>query len=183
MVIKHKDLESFPKWTTKEIVIFARQFGYTPPIKMQSPFSIAIQSTLEMELENPAQLSNIIKKEIKRERMMYHRSISYNSRISNWINQWFDCRKNQKHVSGSYRLNENDIINVDDIDDFIKQPKIKLEPNVNHNINEKTQETILLSSDTDGAWISKICQDVQVKLKPEEIIEGKYNLKNKLKYC
>lgn len=69
-------------------------------------------------------------------------------------------------------LSEYEIINVDDIDDSDVRPTIKIEPTLEH--IDLPKQILQSVQNTETAWISDVCRDVQVKLKSEELVEGKF---------
>lgn len=146
-------------WTTKEIILFARKFAYSP--KIQS------LSYKEEEDYNENSLKEMIKKEIKREKLSMISSTSYNHDIYEWLNEF-----SKKVISVK---DEVEVINVDDDDEEMEDNVVKHNKYVSPPKcidGSKTVMSLKYDLETEGAWVSELCSDISINLKAEEIIKG-----------
>lgn len=145
-------------WTTKEIILFARKFAYSP--KIQS------LSYKEEEDYNENSLKEMIKKEIKREKLSMISSTSYNHDIYEWLSEF-----SKKVISVK---DEVEVINVDD-DDEVEDNVVKNRKFVSPQKcidGSKTVMSLKYGLETEGAWVTELCSEISINLKAEEIIKG-----------
>lgn len=159
LIAKHKQFTDTPKWSTKEIVIYGRCYGYTPP------------SVIVKKLPNPnvnENVRDIVKIELIKERLQ-NDMISFNSRLTNWIEN-FD----EKSIKGPNKLLNDEIITVDD-----DEPSEKMKKSPNDIKSEKNSELPhLLIQDkyqNELMLVNDICRRHQIHCEPEEIDGGNLN--------
>lgn len=146
-------------WTTKEIILFARKFAYSPKIQ-----SLTYK---EDEDYNENSLKEIIKKEIKREKLSMISSTSYNHDIYEWLNE-----VSKKIISVK---DEIEVINVDDCDfvedksNLVNGKFISPQKCID---GSKTVMALQNDLEREGAWVTELCSDISINLKSEEIIKG-----------
>lgn len=146
-------------WTTKQIVQYARKFGFTPP-------SIRIDGNQVSSTETSSNLKELIQSEINREHLQ-NDTISFNTIVSSWISKTED----QFQINGCKafsKSNDDDIIDVDNIDSESDAPAKKNVDN-NTSLELRTNDTLQMEC----AWVTEICHSAQIKLQPEEIVPGK----------
>lgn len=146
-------------WTTKEIILFARKFAYSPKIQHLT--------YKEDEDYNENSIKEMIKKEIKREKLTMISSTSYNHDIYEWLNEF-----SKKVISVK---EEVEVINVDDDDvegDVMNGKNIKFVSPQKCIDGTKTVMALKNDLETEGAWVSQLCSDISINLKSEEIIKG-----------
>lgn len=166
---QHKDLQTFPAWTTKEIVVFARKFGYTPTFTG----NWSIKSEVKVKPATQNNLSSIIKKQIKRERLKTD-TLSFSNRITDWIS---NCSNLEKGIMSDVgNVDDDDIICVDDIPECRKQ--IKLEPDLVASSKTTAADVnkqwmpIEASISKEITWVTDVCREIEINLHPEEIVKG-----------
>jgi hypothetical protein len=95
-------------WTTKEILLYARKYAFTPTIAMSS----VDETQPALDADNKNYLKEMIKKEIKREKLKYC-SLSLNHAVHDWLSQMYSKCKVQESLSC-----QDEVINImDDSDD------------------------------------------------------------------
>lgn len=158
-------------WTTKQLIIFGRKFGYTPA-HVPTTGDQSSKSTKSATSSKSTDLKQMIQTEINREHLM-NDTISFNHSVNVWLAKAADSLKTDdtKH---KFRLSIDDDegIVVDD-DDNASAEKQKL---ADIKATEKKPVAELLVPDnlrTECSWIVDICRSVQLKLQPEEIVNGK----------
>lgn len=146
-------------WTTKEIILFARKFAYSPKIQ-----NVTYK---EEEDYNENSIKEMIKKEIKREKLTMISSTSYNHDIYEWLNEF-----SKKVIPVK---DEVEVINVDDDDveeDVLNGKNNKFVSPQKCIDGSKTTMALKYDLETEGAWVSQLCSDISINLKSEEIIKG-----------
>lgn len=152
----HNTLKTKKIWTTKEIILFARKFAYSPKIQFLT--------YKEEEDYNENSIKEMIKKEIKREKLTMISSTSYNHDIYEWLNEF-----SKKIISVK---DEVEVINVDDDDveeDLVNNKFVSPQKCID---GSKTVMALKYDLETEGAWVSQLCSDISINLKTEEIIKG-----------
>lgn len=169
LLSKHPTVSKFtPEWTTRQIVVFARNFCFTPAL--YPPLS----ETNTASKLTTASYKDIIKDELIREHLQ-NDTISFNHRIRNWLNdadtKLYKIRK--ESVQNDKPILNSEVIIVDDEVDALNSSKDKValleskEENLSKDIlpvkNDMQNEYL---------WVRDICRNLQIKYQPEEIIEG-----------
>lgn len=152
LVQKHDSLREFQKWSTKDIVLFGRWFGYTP----QSVFNLQ-KSTVQSEQN----VRDMVKSELIREHLQ-NDTISFNKKLTKWIDEVEETSKNVKE------LMDDEIIIVDDeeTDDQLKKDSSPLK------FGENCIHLPLQSGHDELMWINEEFRKMQIRFGQEEIIEG-----------
>lgn len=186
-------------WTTKEIVLFARRFGYSLPIRpasadyTQTAPTPATATTTNGDPAHPSgspavALSTLIKREIKRgERTHDEPTFTLNARVQLWLDAWH-ARRNRRRRQPAAVLLDDDVIDVtgDGAGEAAarcgggggapanagRKPSRVL---VNGVLKRRPKGLYPLPAAlrTEAGWVSDVCAQVQVKLQPEEIVDGK----------
>lgn len=143
-------------WTTKEIILFARKFAYSPKIQYLT--------YKEDEDYNENSIKEMIKKEIKREKLTMISSTSYNHDIYEWLNEF-----SSKIISVK---DEIEVINVDDddVEEDVFNTKFVSPQKCIEGL--KTVMTLKPDLESEGTWVTQLCNDISINLKSEEIIKG-----------
>lgn len=154
--MKHESLKYKPKWSTKDIVLFGRWFGYTPQSVVQQKPSI--------KEEKPEQnVREMVKSELIREHLQ-NDIISFNKKLTKWIDD-----VEESVTEGSLRTTDDEIVVVDADDDEEEQSK-------KHSSPLKTSKNCLeLPNQTHNEvmWINEVCRRTQIRFGQEEIVEGR----------
>lgn len=155
LVEKHTQLLGFRKWTTKEIILYGRWFGYTP----QSVFNLKIATIKAQNAEN---VRDIVKSELMREHLQ-NDIISFNSNLKNWISQ---AESNEMKCS-SQKI--DDTIDVDIENDEQSSPTnvSPMKPNSN------CMELPIANGSDEVTCINEVCRKMQIRFDQEEIVGGK----------
>lgn len=161
LVLRHESLKNKPKWSTKDIVLFGRWFGYTP----QS----VVQQKPAIKEEKPEQnVREMVKSELIREHLQ-NDSISFNKKLTKWIDD-----VEESVTKGLLRSTDDEIVVVDNDDDEKEQCKKHISP-------LKTSKNCLdlpSQSHTEVMWINEVCRRTQIRFGQEEIVEGETILIN-----
>lgn len=166
LVSKHKHLINFKKWSTKEIIIYGRWYGYTPQ-------STIIRNAPVQQAE--PNVRDMIKSELIREHLQ-NDTISFNTRMNNWIQVIEETTL--KGSNSAFKTIEDQIIVVDDDDrndsdetkKSINQLTQQKQSNLTHLLTDNRYQNELM-------WINDICRRSQIRFEPEQIEEGKTMLK------
>lgn len=152
----YKNLKSQQHWTTREIILFARQYGYTPTLK-------------QANTKKSTNLTDLIQKEIKREIIEQH-SLTNSKRIYNYIDECnLSIKQTLKTDSNEFDVVAIDVVNdYDGLDSIIKRV-VKTEK---LDQNDKIKLSIPMELDKEHRLVSNLCETIQVKLEPEEIVPG-----------
>lgn len=163
LISQHSDLMSFPMWTTKQILLFARSLGYS----FYTQLPIQRGSTQSTE-EN---LKEIIMSEIRSEHLK-NDSISFNRRISDWITEAEQKNKLQHKHDGIEDTATDELLIVDVNSD-------NNHSTIHHHINDlnignkdKLYLPIPNEFQEEYSWITDICRNLQIQFKPEELVKG-----------
>lgn len=156
LITKHKQFTDTRKWSTKEIVIYGRCYGYTPP------------SVIVKKLSDPNAKENfrdIVKTELIKEHLQ-NDMISLNTRLTNWIESI-----DEKYMKGVNKWLNDEIITVDDDDPSEKMEKSQTNLKRQNDsklphllVEDKYQNELMLVND--------ICRRHQIHCEPEEIDDG-----------
>lgn len=134
------------------------------------------------ENQDDSELKNIIKSELMREHLQ-NDSISFNHPIINWLGeaeQKLETKKHDRSESGSDNASE-EIIVVDDIENVANKDDRCSRLNDSNVIGTgKLHLPIEMRFQDESSWITDVCRDVQFRLQPEEITEGKTKLSHVL---
>lgn len=144
---KHAASSNFSKWSTKEIVLFARWFGYTPQSVLNLP-NISIKEENERNIGE----SELIQGQTDK--------ISFNTKLLNWIENM------EKNSVKSHKQDVDDnIVNVDEDEEEQRNSPLKMNTNaIELNIESNNDELL---------WINEICRRTKIRFEQEEIVEGK----------
>lgn len=156
MVEKHKKLNVLSKWSTKEIILFGRWFGYTP----QSVYSTPNAAIKEEKEQN---IREMVKTELIQEHLQTD-VISFNTKLMNWIEN-----VEENVMKGAMQPIDEQIINVDEDDD--DQNERRISP---LKVNRNSMEMPIQSGHNELLWINEICRRMKIRFEPEEIVEGKW---------
>lgn len=154
-------------WTTKEIMQFAKRYGYTPNIVN----SIKRTNIISNNSEN--NLKNLIEQEIKKEKEDCHQTLTLNHDIYSWVN---DYVTNQISTMAS----ETEPINVEHTEDTdilnsknVIKSKYEMK-NVRHDTSLKLWVPLESTLEQDGETVANMCDDIGIRLDSEEIVENVY---------
>lgn len=123
------------------------------------------------------ELKNIIKSELMREHLQ-NDSISFNRPINDWLaeaEQNLDSKKPTGHIGASHNAGE-EIINVDYIESVANKEERGGRPVCDSSVLPgvgKLYLPIETRLQDEASWVADVCRDVQIRLQPEEIVEGK----------
>lgn len=162
-ILKHPHINNF-SWTTKQIVIYGRMYGY-------SPIPIYTQVKVNKDV-TPNEYRDIIKSTIDREHM-YNDVISF----SGFVNQWID--KNEENLKQLYiknhkmydNENDDELIIVDSIENTYKKNDNFVSQQETFTFND-----VMIPMDENSVneccWITEVCREMNVDIKPEKICDG-----------
>ncbi|XP_055309470.1 YEATS domain-containing protein 2 [Sitodiplosis mosellana] len=153
LVLKHESLKIHPKWSTKDIVLFGRWFGYTPQSVVHKP---------SIKTEEPEQnVREMVKSELIREHLQ-NDIISFNKKLTKWID---DVEENV--TKDLLRSMDDKVVVVDDDDEEEPLKKntspLKIQKNCLQLPNQCHNEVM---------WINEVCRRTQIRFGQEEIVEG-----------
>lgn len=151
--MKHDALKLLPKWSTKDIVLFGRWFGYTPQSVVQQ-FSAA-------EEKSEPNVREMVKSELIREHLQ-NDIISFNRKLTKWID---DVEENV--TKGSFKSTDEKIIVVDDDDDDEHDKKHTSPLKLNNNCMQ-----LPIQNQSEVMWINEVCRRTQIRFGQEKIVEG-----------
>lgn len=157
MLQQHPDLKNEPSWMPKEIIVFGRRFGYTPVNTFTSMTNTQLQN-------NP--LKDLIKQHIKEERLK-NITITFNNKINDFIKQYDDLTLTYSITSSSSPLE------IIDVDGETETPTIELKAKPTQVTSDKLVFDVNKIMQSGGMLVNDICNDIHIKLQPEEIVEGK----------
>lgn len=148
MISKHLDLLETPKWTTREIVIFAQQFGY---MQLEPSNYLAHYPLRTFGVRSSAK-DTIQMSENKN-------TISKSSQICDWIDDWYGTM-NFEAIRSTRKISE--IIEID-----VENDDVKCETSVKHN----TAFNMGIPMDSDlqkeCTWIADACTNIEINIKQE----------------
>lgn len=155
-------------WTTKQIILFARTYGYSPMPSVDATPS---------DNKDKSELKSIIKSELMREHLQ-NDSISFNRPIIDWLDKAEQNLETRKHDGkvGDVEDTIEEMIIVDDIGSGEPNEGKQLSSRLNAGSTVdagKLHLPIDARFQEESSWITDICRDVQIRLQPEEIVEGK----------
>lgn len=110
---------------------------------------------------------------MKREQSQ-HETLTVNQRIVDWLNEW-----NKKRLHRRLATDDGLVINVDDDDDKVEAKKSVVGGGKVKDVSEvKSLRPIAwLPLDSqlkaENALVTEVCHSMQIKLPPEEIVQGK----------
>lgn len=141
MIHKHSDLTETPKWTTKEIVIFARQFGYMQ-LDASAISSSSASDTMKM-FENK-------------------NKISISSEICDWIDDWYRAASLNADAQRTTHGN-SDLVEID-----VENDDVKSETSVKRN-TAGSNVGIPMDSylQKECTWITDACTSIEIDIKQE----------------
>lgn len=155
-------------WTTKQIILFARTYGYSPTPTVEATPS---------ENRGDIELMNMIKSELMREHLR-NDSISFNRPITDWLAE-AERNLDTRRQDGTKCDSDNAIDEIVIVDD-IECVESKGESRVGRQLNESSEVEakklhlpIETSFQDECSWITDVCRDAQIRLQSEEIVEGK----------
>lgn len=154
LVAKHQTLKEMQKWSTKEVVLFGRWFGYTPVSVFRIQNSIKKEESLNIR--------DIVKSEIMREHLQ-NDAISFNTKLVKWIEGVEESE--MKCLNQSF---DEKFINVDSEIEEIPDKKFTSPLKTNKNCLQLPIENGL----GEITWINEVCRKMQVRFEQEEIVEG-----------
>lgn len=166
LISKHMLLRG-SAWTTKQIILFARTYGYSP-----MPIAEAIPSANKDDIE----LKNIIKSELMREHLQ-NDSISFNRPIIDWLTESEEKLEKKKPTGhlGTSHSEAEEIIVVDDIESVPNKGERGGRPLDDSSALPEVGKLYLpieTRFQDEASWVADVCRDVQIRLQPEEIVEG-----------
>lgn len=156
MVAQHPTLKEIGKWSTKEIILYGRWFGYTP----QSVLNV---KTASIKTENSENVRDIVKSAIMREHLQ-NDIISFNTNLQKWMAQVDANERKYLHPEIDEQIINIDIENDEDAEQMNVSPK-----KANHlggylPIGRESDEIM---------WINEVCRKMQIRFDQEEIVDGK----------
>lgn len=159
LVAKHPSFSKLPKWSTKEIVLFGRWFGYTP----QSVFNLKNPKTLEQSQN----AQNTVKSEMPQPHL-HTDVISFNTMLLKWIEGVEDAA-----MKCMIQSNDEQMIVVDENEDDATHNKSTSPLKTSNNCMQLPIENGL----NEIMWINEVCRKTQIRFEQEEIVEGKTKMK------
>lgn len=164
MASKHTSLKELLKWSTKDIVLFGRWFGYTPK-------SVQNLQNSTIKTENEANVRENVKSELMKEHLQ-NNTISFNTKITKWLDEM------DKNVSkGLIKSMDNSIIVVDEDEDELKQKNTSP-----LKINRNLLQLPIQSGHDVIMWINDICRRTQTRFEQEEIVEGELEREGRFQF-
>lgn len=160
LVAKHPTLKGFRKWTTKEVVLYGRWFGYTP----QSVFKL---KTPSITTDNPENVRDIVKSELMREHLQ-NDIISFNARLRRWMSQVETNEMKCLNQKLGDQIVDIDIENDDGADPKEISPK---------KANDHCMQLPIVKGADELLWINEVCRKMEIRFGQEEIVDGELSLK------
>lgn len=165
MTSKHESLREFSKWSTRDIVLFGRWFGYTPN-------TVQNLQNSKVKNENEPNVRDMVKSELLKEHLQ-NDTISFNTKITKWLDE------TEENVSKGFikKLDESIVI-VDD-DDEGEMLKNKTSP---LKMKKNLVQLPIQGEHDEIMWINEVCRRTQIRFEQEEIVEGEkfFNKKSNL---
>lgn len=152
--MKHESLKDLPKWSTKNIILFGRWFGYTPQSLVQK--SSAVNDGHEQNVRE------MVKSELIREHLQ-NDIISFNKKLTKWIDV-----VEENVTKGVLKSMDDTIIVVDDKDEDDQDNKYNSPLKTNQNCMQ-----LPIQRQDEVMWINEVCRRTQIRFGQEEIVEGK----------
>lgn len=156
LVAQHATLKRFRKWTTKEIVLYGRWFGYTP----QCVFNL---KRLSIKTEDSENVRDIVKSEIMREHLQ-NDIISFNTNLKNWISQIESNEIKCVNQKIGEQIIDIDIENDEESDQREISPK---------KANNHCMQLPIVKGSDEIMWINEVSRKMQIRFDQEEIVDGK----------
>lgn len=171
LIAKHTSVSKFkPEWTTRQIIVFARKFGFTPALHPNP-------STEETK-SNPSTYKDVIKNELIKEHLQ-NDTISFNHRIKEWLDvaeaKLLKIRK--ENVSVADDILDTEIIDVDDLSDTTSSSTKMKYLDCKEEYSNKLVLPVENNLQNEFSWIRDLCRGLQIKIQPEELVEGRLKLK------
>lgn len=157
LIAKHTALKDFRKWTTKQVVLYGRWFGYTP----QSVFKLKTPSIPTANAEN---VHEIVKSEIMREHLQ-NDIISFNTRLRNWI-----ARVETNEMKCLNKKIGDQIIDID-IENDAESDQKEISPK---KVNNHCMQLPITTGSNELMWINEVTRKMQIRFGQEEIVDGKF---------
>lgn len=155
MINKHQNLSEIPKWTTKEIVIFAEQFGYMQVIPSKNA-SHSSGSSLSSSANDTVKMSG------------NKNTISISSQICDWIDDWYRTVDLNSEAIRSTRRN-SEIIEID-----VENDDVKGETSVKHNSSFNVGIPMDSDLQKECTWITDACTNIEINIKQEGCIHNNF---------
>lgn len=153
MIQNHSDLTETPKWTTREIVIFAQQFGY-----MQlTPSNNLTNNLLRTYGLNSSSATDPIKTPDNKN------TISISSQVCDWIDDWY--RTVDFEAMRSTRRN-SEMIEID-----VENDDVKCETSVKRNTGFNMGIPMDSDLQKECTWITDSCTNIEINIKQEGSID------------
>lgn len=156
MLQQHPDLNNQPSWMPREIIIFGRKFGFTP-------VNILTNGTNKQLQNNP--FKDMIKQHIKEERLK-NMTITFNNKIHDFIKQHDDLIR-------AYEIPSSTPSELIDIEGDNEPQNIKSDKKPAKANGDKLVLDVNKIMQSGGTLVNDICNDIQIKLHQEEIVDGK----------
>lgn len=154
LVAKHHTLKEIQKWSTKQIVLFGRWFGYTPASVFR------LQDPIKTE-NNNQNIREIVKSEIMRENLQ-NNAISFNTNLVEWI----EGIEASETKCLSVLADEKFII----VDNVIEECENFTSPHPLYSNN--CLQFPIENGSNEIRWINELCRKMQVRFEQEEIVDG-----------
>lgn len=156
LVTKHNALKSFTKWSTRDIVLFGRWFGYTPKSVLNLKES-NVKKEIEPDVCDDAESQLAIEN-------CPTDTISLNEKLTKWL----DEVEEKSSKSFIKTINDEPFIVVDEDDD--ESSNRKASPLKN---NRNCVQLPIESGHKEIMWINEVCRRTQIRFEEEEIDDGK----------
>lgn len=135
--------------------------------------------TIPLGNQDDSELKNIIKSELMREHLQ-NDSISFNHPIIKWLDEVEQKMKTKKHDRSECDSdNASEEICVVDVIENVANKNDRLNDSSVINAG-KLYLPVEARFQNESSWITDVCRDVQFRLQPEEIVEGKTTLSHVL---
>lgn len=155
-----------PEWTIRQIILFGRKFGFTPALR---PNLSMVESKL-----NTASYKDMIKNELIKEHLQ-NDTISFNHRTKEWLDEadakLYKIKK--ENVQNARDVFDSEIIDVDQIANAssskVKRGFLEYEKEYCNKLTLPVENDMR----NEFSWIRDMCRSIQIKIQPEELVEGK----------
>lgn len=165
------------RWTTREIVLFARLFGYALPVRPIDGHDEGEGEKMAATDPTTAAITTLIKREIKRVERTHEPTLTTSVRITSWMDAWHARRNRRRRPAATVDEEIVDVTGNAEADGGATSAKSKRGKGSEtlgdgRRSRPKAIYPLPAALRTEAGWVSDVCGQVQVKLKPEEIVEG-----------
>lgn len=162
-------------WTTKEIMLYAKRYGYTPTILSTSN----IQSTNTSTSTDKDNIKNLVEKEIKKEKEEIRKNtLTLNHDIYNWMSDYVTQKISAMGIESETIDVETDDSSNDNMKNLnsknVIKSKYEMQGNIKNGRTLKLWVPLASSLESDGDVVAEMCDDIGIRLDSEEIVDNVY---------